>query len=309
MANTRYSLLLLMACITALSLTMLASGNAHAADNGTPINETRAAKADGTIWIHNLAGSVKVQGWNKNEVHVSGTLGTGSERLDISNEDGGISIRVVLPEHSSRNIEGSDLVVSVPKASRLSVNTVSADIEADQLAGTARLKSVSGNVKLDSSDSDITASSVSGNVDVTGSAANAHISAHAISSEVRISRVDGDLQAESISGSVKVFDKNRLSRAQLSSTSGNVDFAAALTKGGSYTFSSTSGNVTLNFPSTPDARFDISSFSGNIDNSFGPKPQRTSEYAPGKELHFVSGAGNAQLNARTLSGNITLRID
>jgi Toastrack DUF4097 len=304
-----YTLLLLLGSAAALSLMTLTARTAYAADTGTPINETRPAKADGTIWVHNLAGSVKIQGWDKNEVHVTGTLGAGSKRLDITDDDGGIDIRVVVPEHSDQNVDDSDLVIQVPKSSRITVGTVSADIEATGVNGTANLKSVSGSVRLDSRDSDISASSVSGDVDVAGSATNAHINAHGISNEVRVSGVDGDLQAESISGTVKVFGNNRLSRAQLSSTSGNVEFLAELTKGGSYTFNSTSGNVKVSFPKTPDARFDISTFSGNIDNSFGPKPQHVSEYSPGEELHFTSGAGNAQVNARTLSGNIDLRIE
>jgi DUF4097 and DUF4098 domain-containing protein YvlB len=303
-----YTLLLLLGTAATFSLMTLTASSAYAADTGTAINETRPAKADGTIWVHNLAGSVKIQGWDKNEVHVSGTLGAGSKRLDITNDDGGVDIRVVLPEHSDQDVDGSDLVIQVPKSSRITVGTVSADIEVTQVNGTANLKSVSGDVKLDSRDSDISASSVSGNVDITGSASNAHINAHGISNEVRVSSVDGDLQAESISGTVKVFGKNRLTRAQLNSTSGNVEFAAELTKGGSYTFNSTSGNVEVSFPKTPDARFDISTFSGNIDNGFGPKPQRVSEYGPGEELHFTSGAGSAQVNARTLSGNIDLRV-
>ncbi|HET7923063.1 MAG TPA: DUF4097 family beta strand repeat-containing protein [Gammaproteobacteria bacterium] len=302
------ALMILLGGATAFAVMMLTANSAYAANHGTPINETRNVSATGTVWVNNLAGTVTVHGWDKNQVRVTGTLGAGSERLDVSNNDDGISIRVVLPEHSNRDVEGSDLVINVPKAAHLSVNTVSADIKADGVSGTARLKSVSGYVSLVSSDSEIDASSISGNVDVTGSAANAHINAHAISSDVRISRVDGELQAESISGTVKVFDRNRLDRAQLSSTSGNVDFVAALDKNGNYSFNSTSGNLKLVFPETPDARFDVSSFSGNIENSFGPKPQRTSEYAPGTELHFTSGAGSAQVNARSLSGNISLRV-
>ncbi|MGH8377990.1 MAG: DUF4097 family beta strand repeat-containing protein, partial [Gammaproteobacteria bacterium] len=146
---------------------------------------------------------------------------------------------------------------------------------------------------------------VSGEVGITGSAPGAHVLGHSISGDVKISGVDGDVQAESISGTVKLF-QSRLDRARLNSTSGNVDFSAALAKSGSYSFNSTSGNLSLSFPKAPDARFDIYSFSGDIDNNFGPKPQRTSEYGPGVELHFTSGKGDAQVTAHTLSGNITL---
>ena len=301
-----FTLLMLMAVVGSFSLLMLTAHSAYAHPAGTPINETRSAKADGEVRVSNVAGSVTVRGWDKAQVHVSGTLGAGTQRLDVSSDGSGVSIRVILPEHSRSNVEGTDLVIDVPKASRLTVNTVSADISASGLTGIEHLESVSGNLSLDSRSSDIGAQSVSGEVNISGSASRAHIRAHSISGDVKISGVDGELVAESVSSTVKVTASN-LSRAQLSSTSGNVDFAAAIGSGGSYEFHSISGNVNLSFAKLPDARFDISSFSGNITNSIGPKATRTSEYGPGMELHFTSGHGDAQVNAKTLSGNISLR--
>ncbi|MDE2461951.1 MAG: DUF4097 family beta strand repeat protein, partial [Gammaproteobacteria bacterium] len=214
--------------------------------------------------------------------------------------------RVVYPQNSHNNAE-ANLTIHVPAGSRLSVNTVSADIRASGLSGRAQLESVSGNVTLDSRDSDISTRSVSGDVTITGSASGAHILGHSVSGDVKIGSVEGDVQAESISGIVKVFNSS-VSRVRLNSTSGNVEFSAALAKSGSYTFNSTSGNLSLAFPGTPNARFDLYTFSGDIDNNFGPKAQRTSEYGPGMELHFTSGSGSAQVTAHTLSGNIKLGV-
>lgn len=302
-----YLLLSLFGIGVVFSAMLLTANSAYAdtAGSGTPINETRSAKANGTVAISNVAGSVTVQGWHRNEIHVGGTLSPDAERLDITPYGDGYDIRVILPENSHSSNAGTELVIKVPDASRLSVNTVSAGIDARGLDGTAQLESVSGNVTLKSTDSDITAKSVSGEVNIGGSAGGAHVDAHSISGDVKTQGVVGYLQAESVSGNVKVIT-GALRRTQLSSTSGNVDFNGGVQKNGSYTFHSISGNLTLSFWGTPDARFDISSFSGDIDNNFGPKPQRTSEYGPGVELHFVSGHGDAQVNARTLSGNITL---
>ncbi|HVA54237.1 MAG TPA: DUF4097 family beta strand repeat-containing protein [Gammaproteobacteria bacterium] len=303
-----YLLLSLVGIGIMASAVMLTANSAYADSpgNGKSINETRTAKINGTVQISNVAGSVTVNGWHRNEIHVGGTLSPDAERLEITPYGDGYSIRVILPEHSHSSNEGADLVVNIPDASRLSVNTVSADIGARGLYGTAQLESVSGNVTLKSTDSDITAKSVSGKVDIGGSSGDAHVYAHSISGDVKVQGVIGDLQAESVSGSVKVITVG-LDRAKLNSTSGNVDFSGGMQKNGSYTFNSISGNLTLFFQGTPDARFDISSFSGDIDNNFGPKPQRTNKYAPGIELHFVSGHGSAQVNAHTLSGNISLR--
>lgn len=301
-----YTILSLMAAGVMVSLMMLTANSAYAypAGDGTTVNETRSATPTGTVSVNNVAGSIKVQGWNKNQVQVTGTL-TGGVTLDFNNSGDRVEIRAVYPENSHNNAE-ANLTIQVPLASRLSVNTVSADIDADGLSGSAELESVSGDATLNSRDSNITVRSVSGEVAITGSASGAHIFGHSISGDVKIGGVDGEVQAESISGTVRIFD-SRLTYTRLNSTSGNVDFSATLTKSGNYTFNSTSGNLSLTFPKTPDARFDIYSFSGDIDNNFGPRAQHTSEYGPGMELHFVSGAGDAQVKAHTLSGNIMLR--
>ncbi len=297
----------LLASCAAFSLLMVTASSAYAdtAMTNQNIDKNLPAKADASILVRNIAGSVKVSGWTENEVHVSGVLTDGTS-LDFHRVGDGVEIRVIYPQNSHNHAQ-ADLTISVPVASRLSVNTVSAGIQAMDLTGPELLESVSGDVELESGSADISAKSVSGEVTINGSAKDAHVLAHSVSGDVKINRVNGDLQAESVSGTVKVSDQSRLTRARLSSTSGNVEVVAAIAKGGSYSLNSVSGNISLSFPGKPDARFDISSFSGDIDNNFGPKAQRTSEYAPGKELHFTSGAGSAQVNVRTMSGNFDLR--
>lgn len=301
-----YSLISSAVAVCLFVAMMLVANSAYAQTaSGDNVNETRSATAHATVRVNNIAGSVHLLGWHNNQVQVTGTL-TGDVTLDFHGSGDYLEIRAVYPNNSHNNAE-ADLTVRVPEAGRVTVNTVSADINAKALNGSAQLESVSGNVTLDSHDRDIAVKSVSGAVTVSGSAPGAHVLGHSISGDVKISGVDGDVQAESISGTVKVF-QSRLDRARLNSTSGNVAFSTALAKSGSYSFNSTSGNLSLSFPGKPDARFDIYSFSGDIDSNFGPKPQHTSEYGPGMELHFVSGAGDAQVTAHTLSGNITLQV-
>ena len=45
---------------------------------------------------------------------------------------------------------------------------------------------------------------------------------------------------------------------------------------------------------------------GDIDNCFGPKPERTSKYAPGQELSFQEGNGNARIDVSTMNGDISI---
>ncbi len=274
---------------------------------GTPVDKTVAAAANEPVQISSVAGSIKVTAWNRNEIHVGGTLSRNAERLAVEKTASGVSIRVVLPSHTSGNTEGSHLVIQLPAASQLEVHTVSADIDASGVAGPVRLETVSGNLALVSRSANIHANTISGDVGVTGSAPGATIDAHSISGKLRIDQVTGNLRAGTTSGAIQLAGENRLQGAQLETTSGDIRFAAALGGDGNYEFHSVSGNVVLSLPGVPAARFDVSSFSGDIDTNFGPAPKRTSEFAPGKEWHYQSGAAKAGIRIRTLSGDIRIR--
>lgn len=271
-----------------------------------PINLTYAATPMERVLINNTAGSVTVYGWKRNAVHVSGTLGAGSERLAVHARKGWIRIRVVLPEYAM-NVRGTHLVVDVPIASRLVVKTVSAEIQASGLAGVAHLKSVSGNVLLQSQSHVITVKSVSGTVRIAGSAPLARIRAQTVSGGVSFQAIRGWVRASSVSGSIQASDHLRMTRALLHSTSGNVRFDGPVLSQGRYVLTSVSGDIDVLLSPHPDARFYVSTLSGSIRNNFGPSARRQSAYGPGRILDFVSGKHGASVKIHTLSGDITLR--
>ena len=294
------------------TLVALTSNSAYAYDStslntGRAVTQTHPARPDGDVRIDNLAGTLKIRGWDKDQVRVTGTLGSLVKRLEINTGDSGISIKVVLPHdvHSSGCDECADLTIDVPVGSRLDASTVSADIDARGLTSAVRLGTVSGTLELDSSALRIDVHSISGDVTVSGSAKDAHITASSVSGGVRVTGASGSLHAESVSGDVKVID-GHLIGAEMISTSGNLTFQSSLSTGGDYEFHDISGDEDLGFGLSPSAHFDVSSFSGDIDNSFGPRPKRASKYSPGMELHFTSGSGSAQVSARTLSGDIRI---
>ncbi|HEX5313570.1 MAG TPA: DUF4097 family beta strand repeat-containing protein [Gammaproteobacteria bacterium] len=287
-----------------LALDVLLPARAFA---GTSIDQTVAVPANADVHVSNVSGSVEATAWNRKEVHIGGTLGTGSLRLAVEKTATGVDIRVVLPENS-HHVEGSRLVIRLPAASRLEAHTVSADVSASGLTGALDVETVSGNVTLRSRSGDISVKTVSGDIALAGSAAGARIGVQTVSGELTLSGINGELQAGSVSGDVSLRGTNTLTRAQLSTTSGDLHFAAALAGDGNYQFHSVSGDVTLDFPAIPDASFNVSSFSGDIEPAFGPPPQRTSEYGPGEDWNYRSGQGNAQVNVDTLSGDVRLRV-
>lgn len=274
---------------------------------GTPINQTVAAAANGNVRISSVAGSVKVEAWNRNEIHVGGTLSAQAKRLAVESTSGGVDIRVILPENSHGNDSGSHLVVQLPAASNLHVGTVSADVSASGVSGPVDVNTVSGGISVASTSADLSAKSVSGDVETTGSAPNATIDVHSISGGVVVRNVRGSLNAGSVSGDIRIDGSNVLAAAQLETTSGDIDLAGGFAPGGNYKFNSVSGDVKLVLQAIPAASFDASSFSGDITTSFGPAPQRTSEYGPGREWHYPGSSGKGEVSIHTLSGDIRIQ--
>ncbi len=310
-----YVLLSLAAVIASFSLLTVTSRSAYAheysrdRDDGDSrvINETHPIKADGEVRVDNLAGNVKIRGWDRNEVRITGELSPSADHLQVDNDANGISIRVVLPHDSEhfQDDDGSDLVIDLPRGAYVNVSTVSADVTVADVNGQQTFDTVSGNITLSSSSTRVEAKSVSGDVTVTGSGPKAKVNASSISGTVTVTSMDGTLDAGSISGEVNASN-NKLSGATISSTSGDLRFEGSLQKGGFYEFHNVSGDVEVTVGKPASAHFDVSSFSGDIHNSFGPKPTRVSKYSPGEELHFVNDSGDAQVTIRTLSGEIRL---
>ena len=70
------------------------------------VDEKRPASATGTVEISNVSGLVKITGWDKAEVQVTGTLGRGTERLELSGSGNRTLVKVVLP-HFAHHVDGS----------------------------------------------------------------------------------------------------------------------------------------------------------------------------------------------------------
>ena len=277
---------------------------AMAAEAGSPINQRLAVDPSGSVEVSNTAGTVKITGWDRNEVEVTGELGEGTERLDFATDDKVTRVKVVLPNRM-HNVHGTDLVISVPAASRVAVNTVSADIEVRGVTGAQRLVSVSGDIRTEAGVQDVECRTVSGDVFVDGAAKKGLLTINTVSGDAKALKVAGEVNANTVSGNV-TLGLGLTSRSRVRTTSGDLTLATLLAPAGKLDVESISGDVRLDFVGAIDAEFDVSSFNGDIRNCFGPKPVSTSEYAPGRELRFREGQGSGWVRIKTMNGDISV---
>ncbi len=268
------------------------------------INESMDAAGDGTVSISNIAGSVDVQGWSRNQVGITGTLGDDVEELIFERDGDDIEIKVKTRRRNSRDID-AELVVKVPQASALEINTVSAEIDIAEVTGEQNLESVSGDIVTEAYASDIDANSVSGDLEIEGDNQSMRSRFSSVSGNIDTENLAGEISAESVSGDLMVVS-GVFDRASLGTVNGDIVFQAQLLDDGRLDVETINGGVDVEFAGEVSARFDIETFNGEIRNCFGPDAVRVSEYAPGYELKFTEGGGSGRVTIETLNGDLRL---
>ncbi|MGB5580163.1 MAG: DUF4097 family beta strand repeat-containing protein [Woeseia sp.] len=290
-------------------LTIVALALVTATANADEVRRVVDASPNGLVTIVNTAGSITVRGWSRDSVEVVAELGKNVEELIVERDGDEVLVKVKLPKRQ-RNDRGSasDLAIQVPQNSSLKIAGVSADIDVNDVLGAQQLQSVSGDVDVHAFAADIDAESVSGDVTVAGNGSNLRTRANTVSGNVDVSDLGGELTAGSVTGDVTVVNGS-FSRTSMETTNGDMVFKAGLRDDGRLDVETVNGDVDIDFSRKPSARFDIETFNGDIKNCFGPKAERTSQYAPGRELVFTEGGGSGRVVIRTLNGDLRICHD
>ena len=273
---------------------------------GQQVNETRSADPDAHIEIEIISGSIKVNGWDRNEIVITGTIGNDVESLEVSGSGNHISIDLETPGSwgKGRKEIDVDLEISMPSGARFEAETVSAGIPVSGLTGTAQLASVSGPIDLSGSMTRAGIETVSGQIQVKGG--GSRIDAESVSGPITLEGVSETVEVSTVSGPIDV-SANSVDRADFESVAGSIRFRGSLNEGAHLSAEIHSGNVILELPGDTSASFEVETFSGSIDNDFGPAAERADRYTPGQWLKFSTGDGDSKISVESFSGSVELK--
>ena len=281
----------------------------------TPINETRPLAADGRVHIENIKGRVVVRTWAQPQVRISGSLGKGAARLRVEGDARSLDISVKYPDDSGWKLWGRNggdseptlLEVTVPNHASLDLETVSADIDVQQMAGRKlEASSVSGGIVITaSSPGQAEVQNVSG--DTTLRITTAKLNASSVSGDLRASGgITGEVEMETVSGDLELGALG-LDQLQVSTVSGDARLRAALRPNGHIKGETLSGELQLALPANTSARVHAETFSGDITAPGGQVHRE--EHGPGKSLDTRFGAGQGDIHLESFSGDVDLRLD
>lgn len=283
-----------------LILAVLTTMTAWAA--AEPIDQTIEAKEDATILVENVAGVVRVTGWDRPEVEVTGELGEGADRVVVSAEYGRVLVRVLMPRSSTT--ANTELIIRAPAKNRLEVETVSASVEIIGMTGSQRLNTVSGHVTTFTAGEDLEIKSASGNITVKGNGKTSDSRVSSVSGDVTIKGVTGEVHAKSVSGDV-LLEGIAISQARMSSTTGDLRLDASVNSDPQLILDSISGNTEIEINGELSGEFDLKTTSGEISTCFGLEPVRD-EYGAGQTLRLNEDEGEAQVRVKSMSGDINI---
>jgi hypothetical protein len=297
MKTARYLPLLLCLCI----------GQALA---DTPIQLRHEATSTARISISNIAGTVNVTAWDRNEVQVSGRLGDGAKPLAITGSDGDLEIKVEPQGGSGWFNWGGDskmapttLELHVPKAASLDVDVISAPLVIDGMdGGSIQVNTVSGKARINARTPSLKVDSVSGGIEQAGHAEQAAL--QTVSGEILAPALGRSVELQTISGRIQA-NGGPWQKLTLSTVSGDVQLTGALAADGNIGIDSMSGDVQLQLPADTSASLHASSFSGDLRSDFGTPKEP--EHGPGSSLDVRLGAGAGKINIETFSGDLRVR--
>lgn len=270
----------------------------------TPVDERRPASPTLQLRVDNIAGSIEVVVGADDALVVTGELGEGSKPLRIEGGPERMSVRVE-PENGGgwrQRMAPTRLRLEVPARTRLEVNTVSADIQVDGVAGERlELESVSGRIGAVSAAGQVTLKTVSGRIEGRGEGRQWTVGT--VSGAINLDGIAGDLRVESVSGAIELAT-GPVTRLRGETVSGRIRASVLLAQAATVAMQSVSGAIELSLPGPVDARIQASTFSGPVRSDFGT-PERGG-IGGGQRLDVREGDGGAEVRLESFSGSVRI---
>jgi hypothetical protein len=267
------------------------------------VNERFAAPRDVEVSILNIAGSLKITGWDRDSVVVMGTVhDTPAERFIVHRS--GAGVKAGIWDTTVERAEPSHVEVRVPAGARLTVRTGSASVFVSGVEGGIEVNSVRGDVEIRGSPREVFAESMMGSIvlDVRTPLARTKT----VTAAARIHGRITDLTATSVSGSV-LLENAEIERGSFESVDGELRFVGRVMPRAVLGFVTHGGAIEFLLPADTDAAFRVGSYAGALTSEFSAPVRSTASKIKGSDQGFTLGAGSAQVNVRTFRGRVVVR--
>ena len=306
----------------ALGALMLAVGLPAAAE--TRIERELALEPGGSFVLDTDTGSVEVAGGSAAgaRMEIVASRDDFEALYDVSFEEGPgeVIVRVHKRNKTSSWFKSSGSTkfrIQVPESTRVDIDTAGGSIEAENLAGPARLDTSGGSIRatafrgelsadtsggsiqIDDVDGDVSADTSGGSITIRG--VRGSVGADTSGGGITIEDVTGDIEADTSGGSVKISEAGGRVDAESSGGPIRVSFSPGNASGGS--LSTSGGGITVELDPSVGLEIDAYSSGGSVDFELPITVQgKVSRTAVTGRL----GAGGEMLKLRTSGGGVQI---
>lgn len=280
---------------------------AQAPSNGrTSVDRRFAVASDASIRLFGAFSSLRVVGWDRDSVEITGSVPKGW-RFDggVAANPGGRprAAKFFVDAPSDFYPTGATLEVRVPTRARLWAKSGSADITVSGVAGGLDLNIVGGSVIVSDTPRELNIESMDGDVKVLNGAVWLRVKTATGAIDVRGGSEDAGLST--VSGTVRVAD-GRYERGKFETVTGDITYAGDVGQRAAIDLTTHSGRIELRLPPKPDAELDAMTVTGTIENGATSARPIPGHEGRGMELGFSSGSGSTRIVARSFKGNIAV---
>ena len=256
--------------------------------------------ANGKVEVDIGEGSIRVIGWDRNEVEVTGTLGDRVDRLEVRKGRRKVWVRAYVPkEGDSRE---THLTIHAPHNNDIDVQVFKGPISVSGIEGDTKLESFGGDITAVGPFKRLETRTVNGNISVDAASRSAgadKVRAKSVSGAIAIRNVRREVEAQTISGAVSIAS-SALNKVTVETVSGDVRFDGMLSRLGRLQIETHGGDIVGVFPADLAVEFDVTSYNGLVENAFSPNAGNSRDFIPGEE------DPHGEVKVTSFSGNIRL---
>jgi hypothetical protein len=211
---------------------------APAAQAQQPFTRAQGLDPTAAVRVFGMAGSVTVVGWDRDSIHVTGTVGAG-----LSPQGGGTrtAFKVSTYDGAQDARSPAHLEIRLPRRAQLWIKVASADVAVRDVVGGVDVYTIDGRIEVSGAPSELTAETMRGAVLVTG--APGWVRAKSGTGAVRFRGTARDLALSTVSG--PVASVGEFERGRFESVRGDVAVTSGLARAASADVDSHAGAVTL----------------------------------------------------------------
>ncbi len=265
------------------------------------VESRHALPPDGFLRLWNLTGSVRILGWERDSVVVTGDVPEGVDFF-CGVVARGEKCAVNVPMAEEAVARPAHLEVRVPRRAAVWVKSAGADISIAAVTGDVEAYSVTGAIRVDGHAHVLQVETMGGDISVSGSAES--LRARTAAGAITLAVDADDADVSSVAGPVRIT-RGAIRQGRIESIDGGVHWSAAPAAGARLELTSHTGAIDLRLPAGAGGVFAVNSYRGDVACTV-PGARRHDDRARRETTFTLPPAGDARLTIRSFKGAVTI---